>query len=684
MWTYNPRKEIEFKKRQLFTNVDAFRAALKDYMIQKGFPIKRLKNEKTKCTAICYVAGCTWRIHVSPVADSVTFMIKTYTPEHTCVMNNKNRETTSDWMAEKLLTVMRTHLHLSRKGIEAEMLKYGVHPSKQQVYRAKQKAREEIEGTHSESYSKLSKYSVLLRQHNPVSVCKIHYDRPNLLVEPRFLRLFISFKGQKDLAGCRSFVGFDGCHLKGSFGEVLLAAVALDANNSIFPIAFAIVEIENREIWSWFFHFCEEFFGPFHNNSPLTVMSDRQKILLNTELDKIWTTCCVDMVKTADCFLIFMQGLNLAYEKLLPSAIGRYCCRHICSNFRSQFPGMLLTSFFWQAAKSYDAIGFNETMQRIKNMNIEVWRYLSKILVSAWARHAFSTEIKCDHVTNNFTEFFNTWIGDLRGQPILTLVEGLRKKFMKKLHKRYQKACTWTSTIPKNIIEKLKKISIHSRRYSLQMTSKDLFEVTDGERAFIVSLNQKTCDCGAFQLSGLPCKHAALGIIYRRQKLETYCDPCFSTEMYLKTYSGMIHPIPYQKIWPPLIDVTPKTVLPPPLRRVPSRLRVNRRRGPDEPSQSQTKRSTTMRCGNCKATGYNTRTCQRAPVTQFARGKLGSGIANTGLARSILWDHADGNVPIVVSSQGSNPSPSTQSPLMNVDLNLQIATNATKRKVFVP
>ncbi|XP_027062926.2 uncharacterized protein [Coffea arabica] len=492
-------------------------------------------------------------------------------------MDNKNREATSYWMAKKLLIVMRTHPHLSRKGIEAEMLKYGVHSNKQQVYRARQKAREEIEDTYVESYSKLPKYVVLLRQHNPGSICKIHYDRPNLLVEPKFLRLFISFKGQKDgfLVGCRAFVGFDGCHLKGSFGRVLLTAVALDANNSIFPIAFAIAKVENKETWSWFFHFFEEFFGPFHNNISLTFMSDRQK------------------------------GLNLAYEQLLPSVTGRYCYRHICSNFKAQFPGMLLTSFFWQAAKSYDAIGFNEAMQSIKDMNIEAWRYLSKILVSAWARHAFSTEMKCDHVTNNFIESFNAWIGDLRGQPILTLAEGLRKKFMKNLHKRYQKTCTWTSAIPKIIISKLKEIAQTSRRCSLQMASEDLFEVSDGDRAFIVSLNQKTCDCGAFQLLGLPCKHAALGIIYRRQKLETYCDPCFSTEMYLKTYSGM--------------------------------------------------------------------------VTQN-RAKPGRGIANTWLEGFVLWDHVDGNVPIVVSSQGSNPSPSSQSTAINAELNLQTTTNATKRK----
>ena len=280
MWTYNRKEDIEFKKGQLFTNVDAFRAALKDFVIQKGFPLQRLKNEKSRCTAKCGVDGCKWRIHASPLADSVTYMIKSYTPEHTCVMDSKNREATSDWMTKKLVAVMRDHPDISRKGIEAEMLKYGVHPSKQQVYRAREKAREEIEGTHAASYSKIPKYAVLLRQSNPGSLCKVHYDRPNLLVEPRFLRLFISFKGQKDgfLTGCRPFIGFDGCHLKGNFGGVLLTAVALDANNSIFPIAFAVVESENKETWSWFFYFFQEFFGPFHNSVPLTFMSDRQKV----------------------------------------------------------------------------------------------------------------------------------------------------------------------------------------------------------------------------------------------------------------------------------------------------------------------------------------------------------------------------------------------------------------------
>ena len=79
---------------------------------------------------------------------------------------------------------------------------------------------------------------------------------------PAFLRIFVSFTAQQlgFLEGCRPFMGFDGCCLKGPFGGVLLTAVALDANNSIFSLAFAVVECESKDTWRWFFYYFSEFF----------------------------------------------------------------------------------------------------------------------------------------------------------------------------------------------------------------------------------------------------------------------------------------------------------------------------------------------------------------------------------------------------------------------------------------
>ncbi|XP_027062862.1 uncharacterized protein [Coffea arabica] len=251
-------------------------------------------------------------------------------------------------MAKKLVCVIRDHPNMTSKGVKVELRKYGVKPSKMQVFRDKNKALAEIEGTNG------------------------------------------------FMEGCRPFLGFNGCFLKGPFGSVLLTAVAFDANNNIFPIAFA--------------------------------------------------------------------GLNLAYEEIFTDATGSHCCRHICSNFKVQFPDIIAVSFGRQ---------------------LKVMIYLE-----------FHANIQ------------------------------------------HQELCTG-------------------------------------------------------------------------QKLESYCETWFTKNMYLKAYSAMIHPILHVKRWPPILEVLPKTALPPPLRRAPGRPRVNRMREANEgASSSQAKRSSTLKCGNCGAFGHNKRTCK--------------------------------------------------------------------------
>ena len=52
--------------------------------------------------------------------------------------------------------------------------------------------------------------------------------------------------------GCRWFIGLDDCHLKWHFGDMLLLAVALDANNGIFPITICTCESKCADRWKWF------------------------------------------------------------------------------------------------------------------------------------------------------------------------------------------------------------------------------------------------------------------------------------------------------------------------------------------------------------------------------------------------------------------------------------------------
>ncbi|KAL4302379.1 hypothetical protein GQ457_10G014110 [Hibiscus cannabinus] len=100
----------------------------------------------------------------------------------------------------------------------------------------------------SEQYSMIYYYLGEIRQTNPGSTTILMLD------ERVFLRMYIFLQACKDgyKARCRSVLSIDVCHLKGYYGGTFLAVVAVDANDIIYPLAYAIFEAENQSSWSWF------------------------------------------------------------------------------------------------------------------------------------------------------------------------------------------------------------------------------------------------------------------------------------------------------------------------------------------------------------------------------------------------------------------------------------------------
>lgn len=76
---------------------------------------------------------------------------------------------------------------------------------------------------------------------------------------------------------CRPFLGFDGCHLNGPFGGMLLSAIALDGNLQFYPLSVAIVETKNKDIWKWFLPKLNGLISFMLENKKLVVILDKQK-----------------------------------------------------------------------------------------------------------------------------------------------------------------------------------------------------------------------------------------------------------------------------------------------------------------------------------------------------------------------------------------------------------------------
>ncbi|KAL0384318.1 UNVERIFIED_CONTAM: hypothetical protein Sradi_2826100 [Sesamum radiatum] len=130
--------KIHLEQGMIFENVDKFREVLRDYVVQEGFLIVRLKNERTRVTCKCAADGCSWRIHASPLSDKVTFAIKSLKAEHTCVRVKTMKEANSSWMSKRLLQVLRENPDMKARGIRHELQKYGIDPPYMQLYSQKE------------------------------------------------------------------------------------------------------------------------------------------------------------------------------------------------------------------------------------------------------------------------------------------------------------------------------------------------------------------------------------------------------------------------------------------------------------------------------------------------------------------------------------------------------------------
>ena len=105
-----------------------------------------------------------------------------------------------------------------------------------------------------EGYEKLPALFNAMKAKNP----GMHYEyipKPNEWRNDReiFFRAFWCFSQCVEaFRHCRPVLSIDGTFLLGKYKGTLLVAISCDADNALVPLAFALVERENRDSWSWF------------------------------------------------------------------------------------------------------------------------------------------------------------------------------------------------------------------------------------------------------------------------------------------------------------------------------------------------------------------------------------------------------------------------------------------------
>lgn len=216
---------------------------------------------------------------------------------------------------------------------------------------------------------------------------------------------------------------------------------------------------------------------------------------------------------------------------------------------------------------------------------------------------------------------------------------GIRRSTMVRHATRQAAANSWDDDgVCPNIIERLKVLKKDSRLCHAYPAGNGEFEIHDGKSHLAVSLNLRTCGCGAWQISGIPCKHAIRAILFANREPANYVSEWFSVRRYKEAYSMPIHPIPDKEQWQ-AFDVP--SLEPPQLKRSIGRPSRNRIREQGEPRKGR--RSITVKCRKCGCFGHNSKTCKGGYTAKEAQERQGTIPATKKRAKRSLGDCSTSN-----------------------------------------
>ncbi|KAF6153466.1 hypothetical protein GIB67_027333 [Kingdonia uniflora] len=230
------------------------------------------------------------------------------------------------------------------------------------------------------------------------------------------------------------------------------------------------------------------------------------------------------------------KSLIESVAEVFPHQNHRFCFRHMWKNFKKDFRGSHLERLCWGVAKAFVKDDKKVFLDKLQVDNPEAKRWLDKELAEYWCRSHFDFTAKCEHITNNFSESFNSWILKIRDKPLAKVIEGINLMMMKLAYDRRVRAQGWDQNFA------VPRAKIHIDRI--------------------------------------------------KRFYNKYCSKYHMVSSYVKTYSGSILAISDPSLWDKTVDIE---VLSPPLVRGTGRPRKVRRKGDDE-GGSQQKRC--HKCGH--------------------------------------------------------------------------------------
>ena len=240
-----------FAEGQDHSSLKVLKHAVQTWAIKEVFEFKTLRANKTRWEVGCKGENCGWRIYATSVSGAGNiFRIKKYSWKHGCaaITHSGHKQATARYLGQWILPTVQQQPRYRPSNIVLDVQReLGVKITYSTAFRAKEFALEAIDGTHEEAYKAMPKYTASLEETNPNSIVRL-----DVTAENQFQRVFICYGAcAVGFAHCRPLLGLDGTHIKTRYQGIILAATGIDALGQLFPLAYAVVDAENKENWHW-------------------------------------------------------------------------------------------------------------------------------------------------------------------------------------------------------------------------------------------------------------------------------------------------------------------------------------------------------------------------------------------------------------------------------------------------
>ena len=540
---------------KLFSSKQEFKISLHIYALKQVFRFKFHKHAFNYVAAKCIDKNCKFYVMAKQLGESSTYQVRKEQLKHVCTSDAKaqyKKHATSKVIA----ALMRSKYERLQAGPRAselpEMLRseFLFTATYWKCWKAKELATVAAQGTEESSYKLLPKYFYVVKYANPGSITDIKTEKDDK-GQTRFKYAFMALKacidGWKHL---RKVIVVDGTHMFGKYKGCLLTASGQDANFQVFPIAFAVVDNETNESWSWFFEKLTEI---VEDGSDLSIVSDRANQI------------CV------------------AKDKWYPLSHHGCCLVHLQRNVDAKFKKRNQKQMVGRAAEVFKVSHFKRLYAEIKLTDKRCWDYLEKIDPRHWTRSHFEGE-RYNLMSSNIAESLNKALVPARDSPIMALFEFIRRMISRWFVSRQRKISKMSGEIPPAVDELMENNLEDARAYAVMPLSAFEFEVTLKTTGFGSSVNLETrsCTCLEFQKVGIPCRHAIAAAMFRDLRHSEFVADAYLKKTWNETTKGVTLPVPDpQDLFIPS-EVSDLIMLPPKTKRPPGRPPTKRKRSAGE------------------------------------------------------------------------------------------------------